>query len=181
MKNSSHPRSIHVTGTSPMKVSSRACVHRAIARYGNISRRQRSLTSSRWLLTCKAASDAAEPSTAKEAPENASTGDGRMTYKPETFDEIVSDAVAAMERALATGLTRMEVEFPSVSSQDCAVSSAALALPLICFLVAVMNSFALLDGLISMGFPMCHLVAVPSRKSVWRCEPSTRQSRHHAG
>jgi hypothetical protein len=43
---------------------------------------------------------------------------GRTTYRPASFTELVGDAVAAVVTGLEDGLTRMEVEFPSVSNVD---------------------------------------------------------------
>lgn len=50
----------------------------------------------------------AEAAPAKKA------GEGRMTYKPATYLEIVKDAVAAIKQGMANGLTKMEVEFPAL-------------------------------------------------------------------
>lgn len=43
---------------------------------------------------------------------------GRPTYRPESYSELVGDAVAAVAAAVDDGLTRMEVEFPAVSNVD---------------------------------------------------------------
>jgi hypothetical protein len=46
---------------------------------------------------------------ASEAPVAADRAKGRMTYKPASFGEMVSDAVRSVRDGLAKGLTRMEV------------------------------------------------------------------------
>lgn len=43
---------------------------------------------------------------------------GRATYRPSSYSELVSDAVASIATAMGDGLTRMEVEFPAVSNVD---------------------------------------------------------------
>lgn len=43
---------------------------------------------------------------------------GRSTYRPNSFTEIVNDAIQAVLTGLEDGLTRMEVEFPAVSNVD---------------------------------------------------------------
>lgn len=64
---------------------------------------------------------AAVPSdTAPTPPAAASSGGGskagRMTYKPASYAEIVSDAVKALQAAMADGHTLCEIEFPPVPS-----------------------------------------------------------------
>jgi hypothetical protein len=45
---------------------------------------------------------------------------GRMTYKPSSYAVIVSDAVKALQAAMAEGHTLCEIEFPPVpSTTDC--------------------------------------------------------------
>lgn len=39
---------------------------------------------------------------------------GRMTYRPESYAELVADAAGALAAGVAAGLTRMEVEFPPI-------------------------------------------------------------------
>lgn len=43
---------------------------------------------------------------------------GRSTYRPNTFNELVGDAVKSILVGIEDGLTRMEVEFPAVSNVD---------------------------------------------------------------
>jgi hypothetical protein len=45
---------------------------------------------------------------------SAATAGGRMTYRPESYSELVGDAAAAMLQAVNAGVTRMEVEFPPI-------------------------------------------------------------------
>ena len=45
-------------------------------------------------------------------------GPGRATYRPSSYSELVTDAVAAIATAVGDGLTRLEVEFPAVSNVD---------------------------------------------------------------
>ena len=52
---------------------------------------------------------------------------GPATYFPNTFDQIVVDAVASVNKGLADGLTRMEVEYPL--SSDPSGARAVLTLP----------------------------------------------------
>lgn len=113
---------MYQTKGTEMKVHSRPCVHRAIAcrtTFPSPSFRQAKASIP---FVCRA-------STEKQATESG-TGqprkleDGRMTYNPSTFDEMIADASAAVCRGLETGMTRMEVEFPVVSGTDCAVLSA---------------------------------------------------------
>ena len=47
-----------------------------------------------------------------------STGKGRATYRPATYEEIVADSAAAILKAVNAGLTRLEVDFPSVSGDS---------------------------------------------------------------
>lgn len=58
-------------------------------------------------------SDAAVTSTASGAAGSAPRT-GRMTYKPESFGEMVDDAVASVQAGLKDGFLQMEVEFPPV-------------------------------------------------------------------
>ncbi|KIY95122.1 hypothetical protein MNEG_12840 [Monoraphidium neglectum] len=51
---------------------------------------------------------------AAEASESAATASGRMTYRPESYAELVSDAAAALLQGVNAGLKRMEVEFPPI-------------------------------------------------------------------
>lgn len=44
----------------------------------------------------------------------AATTSGRMTYRPMSYAELVSDAARAMLSAVESGITRMEVEFPPI-------------------------------------------------------------------
>lgn len=39
---------------------------------------------------------------------------GRQTYRPASFKELVTDATTALRSAIDDGLTRLEVEFPSL-------------------------------------------------------------------
>lgn len=41
---------------------------------------------------------------------------GRMTYQPDSFDDLLQDACAAVEAAIDDGQKRMEVEFPPLPS-----------------------------------------------------------------
>ena len=43
---------------------------------------------------------------------------GRSTYRPNSYSELVNDAVEAVVAAVGDGVTRMEVEFPAVSEVD---------------------------------------------------------------
>lgn len=104
-----------------MKVQSRPCVHRAIAHRGAIAAPSFRISKFVRCSVCHASSEkqATEPGTggARKLEE------GRMTYNPSTFDEMISDASVAVCRGLDSGLTRMEVEFPVVSGTDCALFS----------------------------------------------------------
>lgn len=59
-----------------------------------------------------AARAAAEPSAAPAAADAQKAG--RMTYKPESYSELVQDAARAVLAALDDGITLMEVEFPAL-------------------------------------------------------------------
>mmetsp|Transcript_33103 Transcript_33103/g.105497 ORF Transcript_33103/g.105497 Transcript_33103/m.105497 type:complete len:368 (+) Transcript_33103:1-1104(+) len=69
---------------------------------------------------CFAAEKAAAASAAETGA--APTDVGRPTYRPATFAEMVQDSVNACTKAMAKGMTRMEIEFPplpnSVSSYE---------------------------------------------------------------
>lgn len=104
-----------------MKVQSRPCVHRVIAHRGAVVAPSFRISKPLRSAACNASSE-------KQATEPETGGarkleDGRMTYNPSTFDEMISDAAAAVCRGLDSGLTRMEVEFPVVSGTDCALFS----------------------------------------------------------
>ena len=43
---------------------------------------------------------------------------GRSTYRPDSYTELIGDAVQAIAVGMADGLTRMEVEFPALSNVD---------------------------------------------------------------
>lgn len=43
---------------------------------------------------------------------------GRSTYRPNSYTEIVNDAIQSVILAMNDGLTRMEVEFPALSNVD---------------------------------------------------------------
>lgn len=51
---------------------------------------------------------------AHAASEIPATASGRMTYRPASYAELVSDAAAALLKGIDSGLTRMEVEFPPI-------------------------------------------------------------------
>lgn len=66
---------------------------------------------------------------------NASTSEsegkaqGRTTYRPASYSELITDAVNAICVGLKDGLTRMEVEFPAVSNVDGKPTSPHITLP----------------------------------------------------
>lgn len=62
--------------------------------------------------SASSSSSASAPS-APSSPSSRSRA-GRATYAPETFDELVDDASAALLAALDDGLKRVEVEFPAL-------------------------------------------------------------------
>ena len=95
--------------------SSEPCSHRAV--------RNASAGGAAPLATCPAArtplplrrrrcAAAAEADSAAAAP--APSAPGRMTYRPESYAELVSDAAAAMLNGIEAGVKRMEVEFPPI-------------------------------------------------------------------
>lgn len=57
---------------------------------------------------------AAEADSAAAAVPSAPSAPGRMTYRPESYNELVGDAAAALLKGVEAGLTRMEVEFPPI-------------------------------------------------------------------
>lgn len=62
----------------------------------------------------------AKPAQQQEAATPAAPADrtkGRMTYRPASFGEMVSDAILCVKDALKDGITRLEVEFPPVPTQ----------------------------------------------------------------
>lgn len=79
----------------------------------------------RSVRPCRAAPETAQDDAAAKSPEE-SPEFGRQTYKPATYNELISDAANAMVRALDAGTTRMEVEFPAVPTTDCALPPMAL-------------------------------------------------------
>eukprot|EP00983_Pelagomonas_calceolata_P000122 3875-Pelagomonas_calceolata.AAC.1 len=52
----------------------------------------------------------------QQQPSTKSAG-GRMTYRPQSFEEMVDDAAGSVKEGIAAGLTRMEVEFPPLPTQ----------------------------------------------------------------
>ncbi|KAF5825741.1 hypothetical protein DUNSADRAFT_7229, partial [Dunaliella salina] len=52
----------------------------------------------------------------QQQPMTKSAG-GRMTYRPQSFEEMVDDAAGSVKEGIAAGLTRMEVEFPPLPTQ----------------------------------------------------------------
>jgi len=63
----------------------------------------------------------AESSTAKADPKAARRKEkeqGRETYRPQSFKELLGDAVEAIEHALEDGVNRMEVDFPTLSGDS---------------------------------------------------------------
>lgn len=60
-----------------------------------------------------AASSSASPSSS-QATTSESRGKGRMTYRPNSYQEMVDHAVASIEEGMKDGIMRMEVEFPPV-------------------------------------------------------------------
>lgn len=68
----------------------------------------------------------AESSTAKADPKAARRKEkeqGRETYRPQSFKELLGDAVEAIEHALEDGVNRMEVDFPTLSGDSYKVGS----------------------------------------------------------
>lgn len=53
---------------------------------------------------------------------------GRSTYSPQSYKELLEDAVQSVEYALEDGVKRMEVDFPTLSGD-----SESLLLPPYCF------------------------------------------------
>eukprot|EP00976_Prorocentrum_cordatum_P091537 1188575-Prorocentrum_minimum.AAC.4 len=49
---------------------------------------------------------------AVEADAETSLADGRPTYSPQTFEQLVGDAVVSVKQALKDNVKQMEVEFP---------------------------------------------------------------------
>lgn len=43
---------------------------------------------------------------------------GRSTYRPQSFKELLVDAVESIEHALEDGITRMEVDFPTLAGDS---------------------------------------------------------------
>ena len=80
-------------------------------RFGGSLRSTRSVTPfcSGAARTRQTAVNAAEPQAAKEAK-----AAGRMTYRPESYAELVKDATNSVIAAIEDGITLMEVEFPAV-------------------------------------------------------------------
>lgn len=61
---------------------------------------------------------AARSSTSEQQSTPAATrGAGRMTYRPETYQEMVGDASVALLEAMKDGYTRLEVEFPPIPTR----------------------------------------------------------------
>jgi hypothetical protein len=61
---------------------------------------------------------AARSSTSEQQSTPAATrGSGRMTYRPETYQEMVGDASVAVLEAMKDGYTRLEVEFPPIPTR----------------------------------------------------------------
>ena len=56
-------------------------------------------------------------STAESAPPAADYKDGRESYQPESFSELIDDACKAISRTIEAGYNRVEVEFPPLSSE----------------------------------------------------------------
>jgi hypothetical protein len=54
---------------------------------------------------------------------------GRSTYRPNSYIELITDAVQSIKAGMAEGLTRMEVDFPAVAGVDGGRTSAAAARP----------------------------------------------------
>ena len=81
------------------------------------------------LPVCAAAAVPEPVQNANTLPRNKTAG--RSTYRPESFDEMVTDASSALVEAMEAGLSELEVEFPplpsSVDSELC--SGAASAWP----------------------------------------------------
>jgi hypothetical protein len=61
-----------------------------------------------------AAAAAAAAAAGDGAAPAAPSTEGRMTYRPESYSELITDAAAALLAGIDAGLTRMEVEFPTI-------------------------------------------------------------------
>jgi hypothetical protein len=48
---------------------------------------------------------------------------GRSTYRPQSFKELLGDAVESIEHALEDGVNRMEVDFPTLAGDSQSLSS----------------------------------------------------------
>lgn len=77
------------------------------------------------LMHCNAKRDVRSISRSKfacgaEGKENdlASKAEGRSTYRPSSYTELIDDAVGSIVFGIQDKLNRMEVEFPSVSNVD---------------------------------------------------------------
>jgi hypothetical protein len=117
---------------APARAARAACTHRAAARAASAPaaapppplrrcgapaalRLAPARCRARPARAAAAAADAAAgtPSSSKAA------GKGRMTYKPNSYNEIVADAVRALQAAIADGERLVEIEFPPLpSSKD---------------------------------------------------------------
>jgi len=65
-----------------------------------------------WASLRASAGDASSSSNVEERKA------GRSTYRPDSYNELVNDAVQSILLGIGDGLSRMEVEFPSVSGVD---------------------------------------------------------------
>ena len=89
------------------------------------------------LPVCAAAAVPEPVQNANTLPRNKTAG--RSTYRPESFDEMVTDASSALVEAMEAGLSELEVEFPplpsSVDSELCSAASACLSCALASYML----------------------------------------------
>jgi len=102
------------TSTTARKHNRKPCFDGAAPAAARASRRAEA---ARHVVAAASDTSSAAPSSPK-----VSTGPGRQTYKPASYSVLVSDAVTALQAAIADGHTLCEIEFPPLPSKtDCAL------------------------------------------------------------
>lgn len=96
---------------------------------------------------------------------------GRSTYSPQSYKELLKDAVQSIEYALDDGETRMEVDFPTLSGDSKCLTSRQ-----------ILNTSARNKLLQSHSMdPLSHLQWIFCRSDVSDMEVQNKQGKFHLG
>lgn len=103
--------------TEPVaSVPCRGCMRQQSRAVGRVHRAAQSHRALRVSFVTRASADTKETDT--KAAKRKEKEQGRTTYSPASYKELVTDAVDAVDFALDDGVKRLEVDFPTLSGDS---------------------------------------------------------------